>query len=80
MRLRFQTELWGVMSYEDTIQAIARELREVSQNFPQPTQRAAPKAAVRRKRSSERSDRLLSLLATLITILMAVAITASFVR
>ena len=68
------------MSYENTIQAITRELREESQKAPQATQRTAPQPRVRRKRTSDDSDRLLWLIATVITVLMGVAIIAFYAR
>jgi hypothetical protein len=68
------------MSYEDTIQAIARELRDAFPNDPRATQQTAPKRHRRRKRTTADSDRLLWLIATLITIFMGVAATALFAR
>jgi hypothetical protein len=68
------------MSYEDTIQAITRELREAFPNDPRATQQAVPKRRTRRKKTADDSDRLLWLMATLITIFMGVAATALFAR
>jgi hypothetical protein len=66
------------MSYEDTIQAITRELREAFPNDPRGTQQTAPKRRTRRKKTTDDSDRLLWLIATLITIFMGVAAIALF--
>jgi hypothetical protein len=66
------------MSYEDTIQAITRELREAFPNDPRATQQTAPKRRTRRKKTTDDSDRLLWLIATLITIFMGVAAIALF--
>ncbi len=68
------------MSYEDTIQAITRELREAFPNDPPATREIAPKRRTRRKRTTDDSDRLLWLIATLITIFMGVAATVLFAR
>jgi hypothetical protein len=68
------------MSYEDTIQAITRELRQAFPNDPRATQQPAPKRRTRRKTITDDSDRLLWLIATLITIFMGVAATAFFAR
>lgn len=68
------------MSYEDAIQAITRELREAFPNDPRATKHAAPKRRMRRKKTTDNSDRLLWLVATLITIFMGLAATALFVR
>jgi hypothetical protein len=68
------------MSYEDTIQAITRELRDAFPNDPRATQPTAPKRRTRRKKTTDDSERVLWLMATLITIFMAVAATALFVR
>jgi hypothetical protein len=66
------------MSYEDTIQAITRELREAFPNDPRATQQTTPKRRTRRKTITDDSDRLLWLIATLITIFLGVAATAFF--
>jgi hypothetical protein len=68
------------MSYEDTIQAITRELREAFPNDPRATQQTAPKRRTRRKKTTDDAERLVWLVATLITIFMAVAATAFFAR
>ena len=68
------------MSYEDTIQAITRELRDAFPNDPRATQQTAPRSRTRRKKTRNGADRLLWLMATLITIFMAVAATALFAR
>jgi hypothetical protein len=68
------------MSYEDTIQAITRELREAVPNDPRATHETTPKRRTRRKKTTDHSDRLLWLIATLITIFMGVAATAFFAR
>jgi hypothetical protein len=68
------------MSYEETIQAITRELRDAFPNDPRPTAQAAPKRRTRRKKTTDESERLLWLIATLITVFMAVAATALFAR
>jgi len=68
------------MQYEDTIQAITRELRDASPNDPRATQRTAPKRRTRRKRTTDASDRLLWLVATLITIFMGLAATVFLAR
>jgi hypothetical protein len=66
------------MSYEDTIQAITRELREAFPNDPRATQQTAPKPRTRRKKTTDDSERFLWLIATLITIFMGIAATAVF--
>jgi hypothetical protein len=68
------------MSYEDTIQAITRELRETLPNDPRATQQTAPKRRARRKKTTDDAERFLWLIATLITIFMGLAATALFVR
>jgi hypothetical protein len=64
------------MSYEDTIQAITRELREAFPNDPRATQQTTPKRRARRKSTMDQSERLLWLSATLITIFMGLAANA----
>jgi hypothetical protein len=66
------------MSYEDTIQAITRELREAFPTDPRATPQTAPKRRTRRKKTTHESERLLWLIATLITIFMGLAATALF--
>jgi hypothetical protein len=66
------------MSYEDTIQAITRELREAFPNEPRATQQAAAKRRTRRKKTTDDAERFLWLIATLITIFMGLAATALF--
>jgi hypothetical protein len=66
------------MSYEDTIQAITRELREAFPNDPRATRQTTPKRRARRKKTMDHSDRLLWLIATLITVFLGVAATALF--
>jgi len=66
------------MSYEDTIQAITRELREAFPNEPRATQQATPKRRTRRKKTTDDAERFLWLIATLITIFMGIAATAVF--
>ena len=68
------------MSYEDTIQAITRELREAFPNDPRVTKQTAPKRRTRRKKTTDNADRLMWLVATLITIFMGLAATALFAR
>ena len=68
------------MSYEDTIQAITREVREAFPNDPRATPQTTPKRRTRRKKTTDESDRVLWLVATLITIFMAVAATTLFAR
>lgn len=68
------------MSYEDTIQAITRELREAFPSDPRATQQTAPKRRTRRKKTTDDSERLLWLVATLITIFLGVVATAFFAR
>jgi hypothetical protein len=68
------------MSYEDTIQAITRELRDAFPNDPRTTQPTAPKRRTRRKKTTDDSQRTLWLIATLITIFMGVAATVLFGR
>jgi hypothetical protein len=68
------------MSYEDTIQAITRELRDAFPNDPRATQPTAPKGRTRRKKTTDDSQRTLWLIATLITIFMGLAATALFGR
>jgi hypothetical protein len=68
------------MSYEDTIQAITRELRDAFPNDPRATRQAIPKRRKRQKRTTTDSDRLLWLTATLITIFMGLAATALFAK
>jgi hypothetical protein len=66
------------MSYEDTIQAITRELREAFPDDPRAIQQTAPKRRTRRKRTTDDPERLLWLVATLITIFLGVAATVFF--
>jgi hypothetical protein len=66
------------MSYEDTIQSITRELREAFPNDPRATHQTTPKRRTRRKKAADDSDRLLWLIATLITIFLGVAAIALF--
>jgi hypothetical protein len=68
------------MQYEDTIQAITRELRDAFPTDPRAMQQTAPKRRMRRKRTTDASDRLLWLIATLITIFVGLAATAFFAR
>jgi hypothetical protein len=66
------------MSYEKTMQAITRELREAFPNDLRATQQTAPKRRTRRNKTTDDSERLLWLIATLITIFMGVAATVFF--
>jgi hypothetical protein len=68
------------MSYEETIQAITRELREAFPDEQRATQQTAPKRRTQRKKTTDDSERLLWLIATLITVFMGVAATAFFAR
>ena len=60
------------MSYEDAIETISRELRELANAAPPSTQRTANRR-ISRKRTSADLGPLLTLIATLISSLIAVA-------
>jgi hypothetical protein len=68
------------MSYEETIHAITRELREAFPNDPRAMRQTAPKRRTRRRKTTDDAERLLWLIATLITVFMAVAASVLFVR
>jgi len=60
------------MSYEDAIQTISRELRELANAAPPSRQRAANRRILRKRTSADLGP-LLTLIATLISSLIALA-------